>query len=99
MRNVLIADDADADLRNAILWYKERSRRATDAFIDEVFAGYALIAQFPFAGRKVRGLVRQLPLARFPFVILYRPMKDHIIVLRVFHTSQEPRKKFSKRKT
>jgi len=31
-------------------------------------------------------------------VILYRPMKDHIIVLRVFHTSQEPRKKFSKRR-
>jgi hypothetical protein len=35
-----------------------------------------------------------LPVSGFPFVILYRPFKDHIAVLRIFHTRMDPKKKF-----
>lgn len=63
-----------------------------------MYACYKLIEQYPNAAARVRGLVRQRPLSRFPFVILYRPMKDHIAVLRVFHTSQDPKKKFRRKK-
>ena len=72
--------------------------KAADAFNDEVYSSYKRIEQFPNGAVRVRGLVRQLPLSRFPFVILYRPMKDHIVVLHVFHTSQVPKKKFRRKR-
>lgn len=97
-RPVKVTDEAVADVNGSARWYAERSLKAADAFIDEVYACYERIEQFPNSARRVRGLIRQLPLSRFPFVILYRPMKDHIAVLRVFHTSQEPKKKFKRRK-
>jgi len=41
---------------------------------------------------------RQLPLSGFPYVLLYGVWRDEIIIYRVFHTSQHPKKKFKKRK-
>jgi len=97
-RPVKVTDEADADVIDAARWYAERSLKAADAFIDEVEESYNVIGQFPNGAPRVQGLVRQLPLSRFPFVILYRPMKDHIAILRVFHTSQDPKKKFKRKK-
>jgi plasmid stabilization system protein ParE len=97
-RPVLVTDEAVEDVNGAARWYASRSLRVADAFIDEVYSCYQRIGQFPNGAVRVRGLVRQLPLSRFPFVILYRPMKDHIAVLRVFHTSQDPKKKMKRKK-
>ncbi|MEO8733714.1 MAG: type II toxin-antitoxin system RelE/ParE family toxin [Flavobacteriales bacterium] len=96
-RPVLVTDEAVEDVNDAARWYATRSLRVADAFIDEVFTCYKRIEQFPNGAVRVRGLMRQLPLSRFPFVILYRPMKDHIAVLRVFHTSQDPKRKVKRK--
>jgi plasmid stabilization system protein ParE len=89
-----VSDEAVADLNAAARWYGERSLKAADAFIDEVQSSFQFIIRSPYGAPKVQGLVRQLPVYRFPFVILYRPFKDHIAVLRVFHTRMDPKKKF-----
>ncbi len=96
-RPVLVADEADADLTGAAQWYAERSRAVAVAFVEEVYACFNLIGQFPNGAPRVRGLIRQLPVSGFPFVVLYRPLPDHIIVLRIFHTGQHPGKKFRSR--
>ncbi|MCB9170952.1 MAG: type II toxin-antitoxin system RelE/ParE family toxin [Flavobacteriales bacterium] len=92
-RPVRVTDEAVADVSAAARWYAARSLKVADAFIDEVHDIYLYIEQFPNGAPRVRGLVRQFPLSRFPFVILYRPFRDHIAVLRVFHTSRDPKKK------
>ena len=96
-RPVRVTDEADADVTSAARWYAARSERAAHSFLKEVVSSFQHIGQFPHGAPKVRGLVRQLPVAGFPFVILYRPMKDHIVVLRVFHTSRHPEEKFKRR--
>lgn len=96
-RPVLVTDEADADLTGAARWYAERSQAVAEAFVEEVYDCFNVIGQFPNGAPRVRGFIRQLPVSGFPFVILYRPMPDHIIVLRIFHTSQDPGKKFRKR--
>jgi len=93
-RPVRVTDEADADLTNAAQWYRERSQAVAVAFVEEVYGCFYVIGQFPNGVQRVRGFIRQLPVSGFPFVILYRPMPDHIIVLRIFHTSQGPGKKF-----
>lgn len=97
-RPVRVTDEAVEDVNGAARWYAARTLKAADAFIDEVYSSYKRIEQFPNGAVRVRGLVRQLPLSRFPFVILYRPLKNHIVVLRVFHTSQDPKKKFKRKR-
>ncbi len=42
----------------------------------------------------VKGIIRQVPLDRFPFVVVYAIRRKEIVVLRVFHTSREPSKRF-----
>ena len=97
-RPVRVTDEAVEDVNDAARWYAARSLKAADAFIDEVYSSYKRIEQFPNGAVRVRGLVRQLPLSRFPFVILYRPMKDHIAVMRIFHTSHDAKKKFRRKR-
>ena len=76
-RPVKVTDEAVADVNGSARWYAERSLKAADAFIDEVYACYERIEQFPNGAKRVRGFIRQLPLSRFPFVILYRPIGSH----------------------
>jgi len=93
VRPIRVSYEADTDIRDSAKWYAGRSAAVATNFIDEVYAHFRTIEQFPNVAPRVRGLIRQLPVAGFPFVILYRPTKDHILVLRVFHTSQDPKKK------
>ncbi len=96
---VKVLDEADADISAAAGWYGERSLKVADAFVEEVFSNLKLIGVFPNMAPRVRGLIRQLPLNGFPFVNLYRPFRDHVVVIRVFHCSQDPKKKFRKKRT
>ena len=95
---VRVSDEADADISGAASWYAERSMKVAVGFIEAVYSEVGFIAQFPNGAQRVRGMVRQLKVNGFPFVILYRPMKDHLAVVRVFHTSQHPKKKFKRKK-
>ena len=38
---------------------------------------------------------RQAPLDNFPYVLVYRLMNDEIVIFRLFHTSQDPDRKFA----
>ena len=69
-RPVKVADEADAEISTAARWYAQRSIKVANAFIDEVYNDFKLIEQFPNGAQRVRGLIRQLPLSGFPFVIL-----------------------------
>ncbi len=95
---VRVSDEADADITNAARWYAQRSKQVAKGFIQAVYGELGFIAQFPNGAPRVRGLARQLIVTGFPFVIIYRPFKDHIAVVRVFHTSQHPKKKFARKK-
>ena len=95
---VRVGEEADADIINAAMWYAQRSERVAIGFIDAVYRELAYIALFPNGAPRVRGTTRQVVVRGFPFAILYRPLKDHIAVFRVFHTSQNPKKKSRRKK-
>lgn len=55
------------------------------------------MGQYPQAAQVVKGTIRQLPLDRFPYVVVYAIGKAEITVLSVFNTWQHPKKRFRKR--
>ena len=95
---VKVTDEADHDVTLATRWYAERSPTAAMNFVEEVMSCFNAIALFPNGSPRVTGMFRQLPVHGFPFLVLYRPMRDRIIVVRIFHTSQHPKKKFRRKK-
>lgn len=97
-RPVRVSDEADADISNAAQWYAERSQRVALAFIEEAHRCFVHIGQFSNGAPRVHGHICQVPMSGFPFIMHYRPMKDHIIVLCLFHTSQDPRKKLRRKR-
>ena len=55
---------------------------------------FELILDFPKIGRMTpRPGVRELPVRRFPYLIIFRHQADRIEIIRVFHTSRNPRTK------
>ena len=64
----------------------------------EVQRAFAHILQNPNGFQRVHDQFRQAPLDRFPFVIVYRTDGPVVVVMRVFHTSQHPKKKVRRKK-
>jgi plasmid stabilization system protein ParE len=76
-------------------WYFERSAVAADRFDAEVAAALEAIASrpqsYPVVLRHVDLLVRNAPLERFPFRIVFFEATDQLVVLAVAHAKRRPR--------
>ena len=55
-----------------------------------IFEEVSVLAQFPEAGRTGRKHdTRELVIARFPYVVIYRLRNENVEVLRILHSSQK----------
>ncbi len=95
---LLLTSEAEDDIAEADAWYEERSRGLGERFLHEVQRCLVFIIENPKGFQRVYLQFRQAPLSHFPFVIIYRIEADMIIIVRVFHTSQHPEKRFRRKK-
>jgi len=62
---------------------------AAKEFFNHVMASVELLSQHPHLGRKGRvNGTRELVITRYPYIVSYRIKQDHIVILRVLHTSR-----------
>lgn len=55
---------------------------------------FDLVAEFPSIGRiGPRPNTREIPLQRYPYVVIYRPESDRTAILRVYHMARDPKQK------
>lgn len=85
---------AERDVAKALYWYGINEFSRSGKFILELDRSFGILQQFPKGGILVKGKIRQVPLDRFPFVIVYAVRVKEVLVLRVFHTSRDPQKRF-----
>ncbi len=97
-RKLIYRDDADTDIAESMWWYRQRQIGLDERFLAEVENCAKYIVQFPKGFQVVYKRFRQAPLDGFPFVIIYEVFDDAIVVYRIFHTSQDPKKKFKRKK-
>lgn len=79
-------------------WYHSQLAGLDERFLKAVITCERLIHQFPKGAPVVHKDLRQVPLKGFPYVILYGVWHDELVIYRVFHTSQHPKKKFTRKK-
>jgi toxin ParE1/3/4 len=83
-------DDARAEMRDVILWYRDRSGTAARGFVDELATAEKLIQSDPEAWSLYRDGTHRFLLRRYPYVIVYRVSERRIGIIAVAHTSRKP---------
>lgn len=97
-RRLILRPSARQDIVEGDKWYEKQNKGLGDRFLLEVQRCLGFIIANPGGFQRVHEQFRQAPLKVIPYVIVYRLDGDVIVVMRVFHTSQHPRRRFRKRK-
>ena len=93
---VRFENEAALEYRSAARWYDERRSGLGLEFLDAVDATLDRVIRLPRAGAMVRGVpadlpVRQAPIKRFPYRVIYLEMDEGMIrVLAVAHDRRRP---------
>ena len=87
---VEIAPLAERDLRDAILWYRERSALAADAFRVEAFDAIEKIGKAPLGKAADDEGNRRRVLHRFPYSVVYEVLESAVTNLAVTHRRRGP---------
>lgn len=91
---LIIKPNAVKMLKEAYEWYEDKRIGLGDEFLDEIDACYDKLELIPEAYQKIKKDIRQIVVKRFPYVLVYEIFEKEIIIYAVFHTSQNPEKKF-----
>jgi len=89
---------AREDIAEGYAWYEARRQGLGEAFLLEVQRCMMILLRSPGAFRRIHKEFRQALLDRFPYVIVYMVSGKRIVIMRVFHCSQDPKKKFRKKR-
>jgi len=88
LKPVLIQTAARQELHETADWYRERNPRVADRFVTEVYKTLEQIEKFPGTGKRiphVTGSARRLPVARFPYYVVFEEFADRIEILAIAH--------------
>ncbi len=95
---IILTSKALKELDESFLWYEERLEGLGDRFIGFIEKSFHLIElnpeRFPLKTKSFREFV----VDKFPYVIIYEYIKEEqkIIVLHVFHTKRNPKRKYKR---
>lgn len=82
--------EAEADVREARAWYRERGVGLGEEFLRALGASLASIQRLPESHPVVYRDIRRALLSRFPYGVFYIREGDAITVLACFHAKRDP---------
>lgn len=91
---IIISDEAKTDLESYYLYYKTKAnKKVADHFFKELRSSLKIISKSPFFKIWFEDFHAK-PLKRYPFFIFYTVniTEKYIVIVRIFHTSQNPEK-------
>jgi plasmid stabilization system protein ParE len=95
---VIFSAPANKDVEESISWYDEQLIGLGDDFMAILNNAIEIISINPEAFPRKRNHLRQMPVNKFPFIIVYEIEKENIIrILRVFHTSRNPKLRYRRK--
>jgi hypothetical protein len=94
-----LRQEALLELTNSVIWYEEQQAGLGIKFRNAVNDKLEHICKNPFHYKITYKSFRQALTDKFPFLIVYYADEKElkIIVISIFHTSRNPKKKFRKR--
>ena len=87
---IIFLPPADKELRDAVVYYNDQLEGLGNQFLQDVLTAIDFIKKFPYAWHKVGKHTRRFLLRRFPYLILYIPEKNKIIITAIAHKYRHP---------
>ncbi len=86
-----ITDSAKSEIRNIVDWYNESKPNLGQEFLNALNEKFQFIRYFPLASPLIieKEVLRYTFLSRYPFVIYYKFKGQKIVVVTIYHTSQD----------
>lgn len=83
--------EAQADVRDARLWYRAQRSGLDRRFLDAVEAACELLERNPELGPTVEGRIRRVLLRGFTYGVFYVIDSNEIVVIACLHGARSPR--------
>jgi hypothetical protein len=96
MYQLIVKPRAIIMAKDAYHWYKEQQLGLGELFLHELESCYDKLEVWPAAYTTIKKDFRHIVLRTFPYVVVFKLIKDDVVVYAVFHTSRNPKKKFRK---
>lgn len=90
--SVKIAYEAETDIRKAFLWYEDQKESLGSRFEANVYETVNHIQNDPLSFQIRYGNTRISFMKKFPYGIHFQIKENQILILAVFHTSQDSEK-------
>ena len=88
---LLLKHEALLDIEEAAKWYETKQERLGKEFSETVVSYLDYLSRNAHSHPKVREEYRELVMKRFPYVIVYRIVKENeVIILGIIHTKKHP---------
>jgi plasmid stabilization system protein ParE len=89
--NYSLHPEASQDLDDAAGYYRKQAGNIlSQAFLDEFERSVERLLRHPLLGAKWRKDKRRLPMARFPYTVIYSVSNDQLRVFAVAHYNRHP---------
>jgi plasmid stabilization system protein ParE len=89
-RSVQIHPDALEEAKAAVEWYRERSPRAAESFVNELSGALQRISEHPGLYFLSEFGTRRVLLHKFPYLVVFRETANGIEVIAVAHGRRRP---------
>ena len=90
IRRTFILTEAQANIREAALWYEQQESDLGVRFISDIRRSLKAISKMPLRFPIVENGVRRLLLNRFPYSVYFVAEHDVIVILAVLHQHRDP---------
>jgi len=94
--SIILSSRAQKEIAMSWEWYEERMPGLGDKFFDEVISRINNIEKDPDRYPTRYKSYKEVSVDTFPFLVIYRinARKKSVRILSVFHTAQNPKKKY-----
>ena len=94
---IIISEKADKEFSDALKYYENERKGLGAEFEKEINAIVSLLSEKPLLFPRKYKRYREAIVNKFPFFVVYEITISHVIVYSFFHTSRNPKKKYSKK--
>lgn len=90
---IFIKEEARLDISDSYTFYASKSNALAERFLDYLQDVYLYLERSPEMFKTVEKGFLQAPIKVFPYVILFKIYDFQVVIFRIFHTSQNPKKR------
>jgi plasmid stabilization system protein ParE len=92
----VIKEEARLDIKYVMDYYASKSINLDKRFFAEFEHTVKRILLNPLAFKKIYKTFRQTAIKKFPYVVMYEPVENKVIIYAVFNTWQNPKRKINR---